>query len=162
MITGARQVDKGAGKSDRVYARIAAIRGCTPSIWIVRFRLYASTCRLSSVVLGAEDRGFTLFDIEPILAERIDDVRIVRNENRVGARGRCGAQHSSRGALARRLFSFGETTSPPSDRERSRQTRDYRVGNADACWLGRSVIKLAAAVFWLRVRAPGTFACALP
>src|SRR5262245_31626791 len=40
---------KSADKSDRVYARIAAIRGCTPSIWISRFRLYASTCRLSSV-----------------------------------------------------------------------------------------------------------------
>src|SRR5262249_28047478 len=31
-------------------------------------------------------------DVEPILAERIDDVWFVRNENRVGARRRCGGQ----------------------------------------------------------------------
>src|SRR6516164_562220 len=45
-----------------------------------------------ATVLGAEDRGFALFDLEPILAERIDDVRLVRNENRVGARSRGVAQ----------------------------------------------------------------------
>jgi hypothetical protein len=36
-------------------------------------------------VLGTEDRGFALLDLEPILAERVDDVRLVGDQNRVGA-----------------------------------------------------------------------------
>src|SRR5262245_17101369 len=47
---------------------------------------------LVGTVLGAEQRGLALFDIEPLLAERIDNVRLMRNENRVGARRRRGAE----------------------------------------------------------------------
>src|SRR5215475_9049956 len=55
------------------------------------FHLHASD-ELVAAVLGAEKRGFPLFDIEPVLAECIDDVRLVRNENGVGVRRQCGAQ----------------------------------------------------------------------
>src|SRR5215467_16357516 len=47
---------------------------------------------LVATVLGTEERGLSLFDVEPVLAERIDDVRLVRNEDRVGARRRCSAE----------------------------------------------------------------------
>src|SRR5262245_38080106 len=40
---------------------------------------------LVATVLGAEDGGLALFDVEPVLAERIDDVRLVRDHDRVGA-----------------------------------------------------------------------------
>ena len=54
------------------------------------FHLHAGD-ELVATVIGPEDRGLALFDVEPVLAERIDDVRLVRNENRVGAGTRCGA-----------------------------------------------------------------------
>jgi hypothetical protein len=41
---------------------------------------------LVGTALGAEKGGFALFDVKPILAESIDDIRLVRNKNRVGAR----------------------------------------------------------------------------
>src|ERR1700731_3490413 len=43
-------------------------------------------------VLGTEDRRVALLHLEPSLAERVDDVRLVRDRNRVGA------------ALRRQLF----------------------------------------------------------
>src|SRR6476469_2522498 len=49
-------------------------------------------------VSGAEERGLAFPDIEPILAERIDDIRLVRDQDRVRAWLRRGAQH-----LAERL-----------------------------------------------------------
>src|ERR1700736_563410 len=48
---------------------------------------------LVAAVLRAEDRGLTLFNVEPILAERVDDVRFVRDENGVGAGLWCRAEH---------------------------------------------------------------------
>ena len=40
---------------------------------------------LVAAVLGPEERCLTFFHVEPILAKRIDDVRLVRDENGVGA-----------------------------------------------------------------------------
>ena len=58
-------------------------------------------------VLGTEERSLALFYVEPILAERIDDVRLVRNENRIGAWHRCSAEQLAKsvdaaGVLVRR------------------------------------------------------------
>src|SRR5689334_18094784 len=52
---------------------------------------------LVAAVVRAEDGGLALFDVEPVLAERIDDVRLVRDENRVGAGPRCGAEQLPKG-----------------------------------------------------------------
>lgn len=42
------------------------------------FHLYAGD-ELVTAVLWPEDRSFALSDVEPILAERVDDIRLVRN-----------------------------------------------------------------------------------
>src|ERR1700755_1807930 len=63
------------------------------------FHLHASD-ELVATVLGTEERGLALFDVEPILAERIDDVRLMSNENRVGATHRCGAEQLVKGVDA--------------------------------------------------------------
>src|SRR5512144_2267478 len=55
------------------------------------FHLHAGD-ELVATALGAEEGGLAFFDVKPILAESIDDVRLVRNENRVGARRRYGAE----------------------------------------------------------------------
>src|SRR5689334_1707748 len=47
---------------------------------------------LVGTLLGAEQRGLALFDIEPLLPERVDNVWLMRNENRVGARRRCSRE----------------------------------------------------------------------
>ena len=52
------------------------------------FHLHAGN-EFVATVLGPKDRGLALFDVEPVLAERINDVRLVRNENRVGYRAAC-------------------------------------------------------------------------
>jgi hypothetical protein len=53
------------------------------------FHLHASD-ELVGTALGAEEGGLAFFNVKPILAESIDDVRFMCNENRVGARRRCG------------------------------------------------------------------------
>ena len=70
---------------------------------------------LVAAVLRAEDRGLAFLHVEPVLAERIDDVGLVRDQNGVGPGLRRGAEQL-RNASVRRLFSFGETTGPPSVR----------------------------------------------
>src|SRR5262249_59149636 len=55
------------------------------------FHLHASD-ELVGTALGAEEGGLALFDVKPILAESIDNVRLVRNQNRVGAGRRCGGE----------------------------------------------------------------------
>ena len=55
------------------------------------FHLHASD-ELVGTALGAEEGGLAIFNVKPILAESIDDVRFMCNENRVGARRRCGAE----------------------------------------------------------------------
>jgi hypothetical protein len=60
-----------------------------------------------------EERGLTFFHVEPILAERIDDIRLVRDEKVPGF----GEVPSILwNASTRRLFSFGDTTRPLSVR----------------------------------------------
>jgi hypothetical protein len=54
-------------------------------------------------------------DVEPVLPERIDDVWLVRDENVLLPLSGALA-NKSRNAFARRLFSSGVTTRPPSDR----------------------------------------------
>jgi hypothetical protein len=68
-----------------------------------------------SAVRRPEDRGFTLLHLRPILAERIDDVRRMRHEYRVGARLRRRAEQFAEGlgigdVLVRRCggFAIGE------------------------------------------------------
>src|SRR5260370_12979273 len=39
--------------------------------------------QLIAALLGTEDRGFAFLHIEPVLAERIHDVRLVRDDQRV-------------------------------------------------------------------------------
>jgi hypothetical protein len=46
------------------------------------FHLHAGD-ELIATALGAEQRGLAFSDVKPILAESIDNVRFVRNENRV-------------------------------------------------------------------------------
>src|SRR5262249_47185854 len=56
------------------------------------FHLHAGY-ELVAAVLRAEHAGLAFFDVEPVLAERIDDVRLVRDHDRVGAgRRRDGKQ----------------------------------------------------------------------
>src|SRR5499433_4578513 len=46
--------------------------------------LHADNERVTSV-LRAEDRSLALLHVEPVLAERVDDVRLVRDEDGIGA-----------------------------------------------------------------------------
>src|SRR5262245_34210561 len=55
---------------------------------------------LVGTVLGAEQRGLALLDIEPLLAERVDNVWLMRNEDRVGARRRCGREQLAKSVAA--------------------------------------------------------------
>src|SRR6516164_10206642 len=48
---------------------------------------------LVAAVLRAEERCLAFFHVEPIFAERIEDVRLMRDENGVGACLRGGAEH---------------------------------------------------------------------
>src|SRR6266702_2227402 len=49
--------------------------------------------KLVAAIRRAEDRGLALFHVEPVLAERRDDVRLMRDENRVGVSLRCRGKH---------------------------------------------------------------------
>ena len=69
--------------------------------------------QLVAAIRRAEDRSLTLLHVEPVLAERLDNVRLVRDEYRIGVSRRCRAS-IFRNAWARRLFSFGDTMRPPS------------------------------------------------
>src|SRR6516162_9264806 len=59
---------------------------------------------LVAAVLRAEDRSLAFFHVEPILAERIDDVRLVRDENGVGAWLRGGTDHLAKSIYAAVVF----------------------------------------------------------
>src|SRR5437868_574854 len=56
--------------------------------------------KLVTAILGAEQRCLALFDVKPVLAERVDDVRLVRDENGVGAWHRRGAEQFVKGVDA--------------------------------------------------------------
>src|SRR5262252_8862765 len=43
-------------------------------------------------VLGTEDRGLAFLHLKPVLAERVDDVRLMADEDRVGAGLRRGRE----------------------------------------------------------------------
>src|SRR5215470_3378491 len=55
---------------------------------------------LVGTVLGAEQRGLAFFGVKPLLAKRVDNVWLMRNENRVGARRRCGAEQLAKSLAA--------------------------------------------------------------
>ena len=74
-----------------------------------------TTPSMIAAVLGTEDRGFAFFHLQAILTERVDNVRLVRDNNCVCTGLWCYAEHLGY-ASARRLFSFGDTTRLPSVR----------------------------------------------
>src|SRR5690242_4890798 len=55
---------------------------------------------LVGTVRGAKQRGLALFDIEPLLSERVDNVWLMRNENGVGARRRRGRKQLAKSVAA--------------------------------------------------------------
>src|SRR5215813_11580422 len=80
-----------------------ARRGLGPAPLLRRSRdagpfvhLHADNERVTSV-LRAEDRSLALLHVEPVLAERVDDVRLVRDEDGIAARLRRGAEHLVKG-----------------------------------------------------------------
>src|SRR5207237_1768949 len=76
----------------------------------------------SAISIRLEDRGLALADVEPVLAERIHDVRLVRDEYDVRARGRGGrGEFLHRGRAAVVLIRRGDK--PGLRAVRSRRTR---------------------------------------
>src|ERR1700759_914296 len=65
--------------------------GAPKSRWLFRRRkacpfIHLHPCdQMIAAVLGTEDRGFAFFHLEPVLAERIQDVRLVGDDDGVGA-----------------------------------------------------------------------------
>jgi hypothetical protein len=51
---------------------------------------------LVAAIRRAEDRGFTFFHVESVLAERSDNIWLVRDENRVGVSLRRCGEHLSK------------------------------------------------------------------
>src|SRR5258708_21352397 len=68
---------------------------------------------LPAIAVRLEHRCFAFADIEPVLAERIHDVRLVRHDHMLLPAGGC-TPTSLRKACVRRSFSIGGTTRPPS------------------------------------------------
>src|SRR5262245_65729628 len=67
--------------------------------------------QLVLAALGFENRRFAFLHIEPLLPEGVDDVGLMRDQESVFALFGRPRQH-----IARRLFSSGDTTRPPSVR----------------------------------------------